>query len=51
MENLLQQATIPKENRVDGVCIQLTNVARIWWLAEEVRHQEPPNLGQVCGGI
>lgn len=43
MKNLLKVVRIPKKNRVEVVCIQLTDVARTWWLADEVRHQEPLN--------
>lgn len=41
MENLLKAARIPKENQVEVVYIQLTNVARTWWLAEEIKYHEP----------
>lgn len=40
MKTLLKAARIPKENRVEVMYIQLTNVARICWQAKEVRHQE-----------
>lgn len=41
MENFLKATRILKESRVEVVCIQLTDVVRLWWLAKEVRHQEP----------
>lgn len=34
MEDLLRAVWIPKENKVDGIKIQLTDVARSWWQAE-----------------
>lgn len=41
MDNLLRAARIPPENRVDIVKIQLKDVARAWWLAEEPRLEKP----------
>ena len=34
-ENLLVAARVPEADRVDVVKIQLSGIARIWWLAEE----------------
>ena len=34
---LLKAARVPKENQVDVSMIQLKDVARTWWLAEEAR--------------
>lgn len=44
IENPLKAVRIPKENQVEVVFIQLTDMARTWWLAKEVRHQEPLTL-------
>jgi len=41
MTNLLNVAHAPKDEQVEVVKVQLTNVARTWWLAEEER-LEPP---------
>jgi len=41
MTNLLTAARVPKDKQVEVVKVQLTDVARTWWLAEEER-LEPP---------
>jgi len=41
MTNLLTAARVPKDEQVEVVKVQLTDVARTWWLAEEER-LEPP---------
>ena len=41
MSNLLTVARVPKDEQVEVVKVQLTDVARTWWLAEEER-LEPP---------
>jgi len=38
---MLRVACIPEENQVDVVNIQLKDVTRIWWLAEEARLEKP----------
>ena len=35
MTNLLNAACVPKDDQVEVIKIQLTNVARTWWIAEE----------------
>ena len=37
MENLIAAANIPADKQVEVVKIQLTYIARSWWLAEEQR--------------
>ena len=37
MTDLLKAARIPGENQVEVAKIQLKDVARTWWLAEEAR--------------
>ena len=39
--NLLKTARIPDENQVEVAKIQLKDVARTWWLAEEARLERP----------
>ena len=41
---LLKATHVPEENQVEVAKIQLKNVARTWWLAEEVR-LDKPSLG------
>ena len=41
MTNLLNVAHAPKDEQVEVVKVQLTNVARTWWLAEEERLKPP----------
>jgi len=41
MTNLLNASRVPKDEQVQVVKVQLTDVARTWWLAEEER-LEPP---------
>lgn len=57
MKNLLEAAHIPPESRVNVVQIQLNNVARTWWPAEEARLEklilwniffEGSSLGSSC---
>ena len=39
--DLLNAARVPKENQVEVAKIQLKDVARTWWLAEEARLEKP----------
>jgi len=39
--NPLKVARVPEENQVEVARIQLKNVARTWWLAEEERLDQP----------
>ena len=39
--NLLNAARVPKENQVEVAKIQLKDIARTWWLAEEARLEKP----------
>jgi len=39
--DLLNAARVPKENQVDVAKIQLKDIARTWWLAEEARLEKP----------
>jgi len=39
--DLLNAARVPKENQVEVAKIQLKDIARTWWLAEEARLKEP----------
>lgn len=39
--NLLAVLRIPKADQVEVVKIQLTDIARTWWLAEEARMTQP----------
>ena len=41
MTDLLKTARIPEENQVEVAKIQLRDVARTWWLAEEVALEKP----------
>ena len=41
MANLLRAAKVPEADQVEAVVIQLEDVARVWWLAEEPRMQRP----------
>ena len=41
MTNLLTAARVPRDEQVEVVKVQLTDLARTWWLAEEKR-LEPP---------
>jgi hypothetical protein len=47
MANLLQAARVPEADQVDVVKIQFTDIARIWWLAEEARMQRPISWKQL----
>jgi len=40
MKNLLEAVSVPAEDQIKMAKIQLTDVARTWWLAEE------ENLGE-----
>ena len=40
-ENLIAATNIPADNHVEVVKIQLTNITRSWWLAEEQRLTKP----------
>jgi len=39
--DLLNAARVPKENQVEVAKIQLKDIARTWWLAEEARLEKP----------
>ena len=41
MANLLRAAKVPEVDQVEAVVIQLEDIARVWWLAEEPRMQRP----------
>ena len=41
MTNLLNAARVPAEDQVEVVKVQMTDVARTWWLAEEERLEKP----------
>ena len=41
MEQLLNAAKIPKEDQVDVVSIQLTDITHIWWTVEMERLAPP----------
>jgi hypothetical protein len=41
MGNLLQTAKVPEADQVEAVQIQLEDITRVWWLAEEPRIQKP----------
>ena len=44
--DLLKAARVPKENQVEVAKIQLKDVARTWWLAEEARLEKPVTWDQ-----
>jgi len=44
--DLLNAARVPKENQVEVAKIQLKDVARTWWLAEEARLEKPVSWDQ-----
>ena len=44
--DLLNAARVPQENKVEVAKIQLKDIARTWWLAEEAR--EPGHEEAVC---
>ena len=46
MTDLLKAAIIPGENQVEVAKIQLKDVARTWWLAEEARLEKPISWDQ-----
>jgi len=39
--DLVKAARVPEKNQVEVTKIQLRDVARIWWLAEEARLEKP----------
>ena len=41
MTNLLNAARVPKDDQVEVIKIQLTDVAQTWWIAEEERLEKP----------
>ena len=41
MTNLLNAARVPAEDQVEVVKVQMTDVARTWWLTEEERLEKP----------
>ena len=41
MTNLLNVARVPAEDQVEVVKVQLADMARTWWLAEEERLKRP----------
>jgi len=44
--DLMKAARIPDENQVEVAKIQLKDVVRTWWLAEEARLEKPINWDQ-----
>ena len=40
-KNLLKAARVPEADQVEVVKIQLTDITRTWWLAEEARLTPP----------
>ena len=44
--NLLREARVSEADQVEVIKIQLTDVARTWWLAKEKRLEEPITLEQ-----
>ena len=51
MTDLLKAARIPAENQVEVAKIQLNDVARTWWLAEEARLEKPISWDQFSKGF
>ena len=51
MTDLLKAARIPGENQVEVTKIQLKDVARTWWLAEEARLEKPIPWDQFLKGF
>jgi len=49
--DLLKAARIPDENQVEVAKIQLKDVARSWWLAEEARLEKPITWDQFSKGF
>jgi len=49
--DLLKATQIPDENQVEVVKIQLKDVARTWWLAEEARLEKPITWDQFLKGF
>ena len=49
--DLLKAARIPDENQVEVVKIQLKDVARTWWLAEEARLEKLITWDQFSKGF
>ena len=51
MIDLLKAARILNKNQVEVAKIQLKNVARTWWLAEEARLEKPISWDQFLKGF
>ena len=51
VENLLKAVRIPETDQVEVVKIQLTDVARTWWLAEEAGLTPPITWKQFTEGF
>ena len=49
--DLMKAARIPDENQVEVAKIQLKDVARTWWLAEEARLEKPITWDQFLKGF
>jgi len=49
--DLLKTARAPDENQVEVAKIQLKDVTRTWWLAEEARLEKPITWGQFSKGF
>ena len=49
--DLMKAARIPDENQVEVAKIQLKDVARTWWLVEEVRLEKPITWDQFLKGF
>ena len=51
MIDLLKAARIPSENQVKVAKIQLKDMVRTWWLAEEARLEKPISWDQFSKGF
>ena len=51
VENLLEVANVPATDYVKVVRVQLTDVARTWWLAEVAKTQAPHTWKQFSDGF
>lgn len=49
--NILDAANVPTADRVKVAKVQLMNVARTWWLAEETKLKEPITWKQFSDGF
>ena len=49
--DLMKITRIPDENQVEVAKIQLKNVARTWWLEEDVRLEKPITWDQFSKGF